>query len=90
MRLNWADGDYWKTAYQQGHINEYLSIIIKDERKRERETKKMEFLLRKNDKKFENDKMSEMTSINNTVIYGNRTYDEKIVAIVIVIFIHTQ
>lgn len=50
----------------------------------------MEFLLRKNDKKFENDKMSEMTSINNTVIYGNRTYDEKIVAIVIVIFIHTQ
>lgn len=60
-------------------------------RDRERETKKnLEFLLRKNDKKFENDKMSEMTSINNTVIYGNRTYDEKIVAIVIVIFIHTQ
>lgn len=60
-------------------------------RDRKRETKKnLEFLLRKNDKKFENDKMSEMTSINNTVIYGNRTYDEKIVAIVIVIFIHTQ
>lgn len=60
-------------------------------RDRERETKKnLEFLLRKNDKKFENDKMSEMTSINNTVIYGNRIYDEKIVAIVIVIFIHTQ
>lgn len=30
MRLNWADGGYWKTAYQQGHINEYLSIIIND------------------------------------------------------------
>lgn len=40
MRLNWADGDYWKTAYQQGHINEYLSIIINDERKREREKQK--------------------------------------------------
>ena len=40
VRLNWADDGYWKTAYQQGHINEYLSTIINGG-KGEREKKKM-------------------------------------------------
>lgn len=32
MWLNWADDGYWKTAYQQGHINEYLGTIINGEK----------------------------------------------------------
>lgn len=28
VRLNWADGGYWKTAYRQGHITEYQSFMI--------------------------------------------------------------